>query len=526
MSPTENRLKLEKQFTMLLKTYEQWQRTLQLSADTYLSTYDDSMRLLDMVKQCYRFIHKIQANYGLEQGLRDDSINYYQTRDSKTFTELKSWILEHIAADITPSHLTGNEWDFQPHQNSFIGMSIIANCDLKKNDLVLQIPRQIMLSAKYVPGRRKELIPLLDCLSDTPILELIACLLYHRLLGVKSCFRVYLDSLPSVYNIPVYWDIDTLKCLIGTQLFFRVITNLRASMCLYWQLVHLCDHFSSELPLLNRVSVTWELFRWALGAVSTRQNCIPMNSQSDVALTLIPGWDMINHEHGNITTRFDMESQRLVHYALRAFNHGDEITMCYGNCSNELRLLHSGFAVHDNPDDALDIDVDIPRDELWKIRELLLVNNGVRVSKRGDVKLSIRTSDAGMITMQAVVISMAKFSTKSELSACMRFLNPAATLEGFLITRDLSHELKIRIVKGIESILSTFNEQHEKVIHKLETLVSQHGPAETCDKTQTSNFHGFLITLQGQTCLVKTCLAMIQESFTKSNVNHRCITMW
>ena len=88
MSPTENRLKLEKQFTMLLKTYEQWQRTLQLSADTYLSTYDDSMRLLDMVKQCYRFIHKIQANYGLEQCLRDDSINFNQTRVSKTFTEL------------------------------------------------------------------------------------------------------------------------------------------------------------------------------------------------------------------------------------------------------------------------------------------------------------------------------------------------------------------------------------------------------------------------------------------------------
>ena len=97
MAPTSNRVKLENEFTMLLETNGPWQRTTHLSADSVPDADDDSMRLLERVKQCYSYIRDIHANYCIEQGLCSQSM--HQTRGTNTFTELKSWILEHIEAD-------------------------------------------------------------------------------------------------------------------------------------------------------------------------------------------------------------------------------------------------------------------------------------------------------------------------------------------------------------------------------------------------------------------------------------------
>jgi hypothetical protein len=129
---------------------------------------------------------------------------------------------------------------------------------------------------------------------------------------------------------------------------------------------------------------TWETFQWAMAVVLTRQNRLPTRpgNAAEGELALMPVFDMINHEAGEITTDFlwgagaDVAAEEsvasaegkaaganhdgsesacatpsepdagegfLVMYAKRPFKSGEQLRMSYGPRSSADFLQASGF---------------------------------------------------------------------------------------------------------------------------------------------------------------------------------------
>ena len=128
-------------------------------------------------------------------------------------------------------------------------------------------------------------------------------------------------------------------------------------------------------PLLDH-DLSWDVFRWGLSVVLTRQNYIPFLDSEGVESTahvLVPVWDFMNHEEGELTTSFNPESDCLEYYAMKPFVEGDEVTMCYGHRSQEQLLLYSGFVTESASEyDSIKLRLVVPRDELFKVRFLIL----------------------------------------------------------------------------------------------------------------------------------------------------------
>lgn len=71
----------------------------------------------------------------------------------------------------------------------------------------MKINRSIMFSTKWGKGPQKEITKLISKFSDNHSLELTMLLIYHRNIE-NSFFKPYLDTLPSFFSVPIYWDLN------------------------------------------------------------------------------------------------------------------------------------------------------------------------------------------------------------------------------------------------------------------------------------------------------------------------------
>jgi hypothetical protein len=135
---------------------------------------------------------------------------------------------------------------------------------------------------------------------------------------------------------------------------------------------------------------SFDEYLWAMGAVLSRQNVLPIGGKS--VLALIPLWDMLNHSEGNVccVTRIvdgcDM-LLRIVHQpisvtathatyfntrskitsffvpsknaldctSLRDYKAGEQVYMSYGSRPTSELLLFQGFVPSSNAEDSVDV---------------------------------------------------------------------------------------------------------------------------------------------------------------------------
>ncbi|KAK2588677.1 hypothetical protein KPH14_001576 [Odynerus spinipes] len=110
----------------------------------------------------------------------------------------------------------------------------------------------------------------------------------------------------------------------------------------------------------------------------TRQNLIPGEDGSSMIHSLIPMWDMCNHEEGRITTDFNTTSNCCECYAMRDFKKGEQIFISYGPRTNSDFLVHSGFVCPENTNDGIRLRFGISKsDRLQKERTELLEKLGL-----------------------------------------------------------------------------------------------------------------------------------------------------
>jgi len=321
------------------------------------------------------------------------------------------------------------------HENAVYGNCVKASRDIEEGDIVMRIPRKAMLSASFGLGRHPAIASsLLPHFVDNNVLELAIVVAFHKLNIETSFFRPYLEIMPDSFNLPLFWGSDMFVLIQATPTCVRAARSFRAALVLFYRAFKTIE--TANISAFPASRMSWSLFRWAFGVVLTRQNNVPLPSGgasvfhpptdgTDVVPALVPGWDMMNHATGAMTTRFELESDCLVYPSMAKCAAGEELCMCYGLRQNELFVLFSGFCVRDSPFDSLELALPLPQDDIVKIRELL-VKNHAEVERNqasgGEVFLSVsvRRNEGGVLSPAAWMSALGCVVDRTEAAAILR----------------------------------------------------------------------------------------------------------
>nr|XP_031310150.1 actin-histidine N-methyltransferase isoform X1 [Camelus dromedarius]XP_031310152.1 actin-histidine N-methyltransferase isoform X1 [Camelus dromedarius] len=256
-----------------------------------------------------------------------------------------------------------------------------VDCLHSAEELFLWVPRKLLMTVES--AKNSVLGPLY---SQDRILQAMGniTLAFHLLCeraDPNSFWQPYIQTLPSEYDTPLYFEEDEVRCLQSTQAIHDVLSqykNTARQYAYFYKVIQTHPH-AHKLPLKD--SFTYEDYRWAVSSVMTRQNQIPTEDGSRVTLALIPLWDMCNHTNGLITTGYNLEDDRCECVALQDFRAGEQIYIFYGTRSNAEFVIHSGFFFDNNSHDRVKIKLGVSKsDRLYAMKAEVLARAGIPTS--------------------------------------------------------------------------------------------------------------------------------------------------
>ncbi|NWX02886.1 SETD3 methyltransferase, partial [Caloenas nicobarica] len=261
------------------------------------------------------------------------------------------------------------------------GFGLKATREIKAEELFLWVPRRLLMTVESAKNS-----VLGSLYSQDRILQAMGniTLAFHLLCeraNPNSFWLPYIQTLPSEYNTPLYFEEDEVQYLQSTQAIHDVFSQYKntARQYAYFYKVIQTHPNASKLPLKD--SFTYDDYRWAVSSVMTRQNQIPTEDGSRVTLALIPLWDMCNHTNGLITTGYNLEDDRCECVALQDFKAGEQIYIFYGTRSNAEFVIHSGFFFDNNSHDRVKIKLGVSKsDRLYAMKAEVLARAGIPTS--------------------------------------------------------------------------------------------------------------------------------------------------
>lgn len=428
---------------------------------------------------------------------------------------LHTWIAD---SRLSKSESTPLSYEFRAHTDNSIGNAVIALRDITQGEIVMSIPRKLMISAKFGYGPHPSIkASLLPKLASTPVLELAVVLVYHKINQDSSFFRPYLDILPADYAVPVFWDLEIFHILRFTPTGCRAANAFRAAVALYYQGYMIIEGLA--LPTFPAHKFTWKLFRWALSVVLTRQNNVPNpdtttgsaevdESTVEEVHCLIPGWDLMNHSALiEMTTHFDITQDSIIYPSAATVAAGQELLMCYGKRQNELFLLYGGFCLADNPCDGLELPIPIIQDDIRKVRDCIVrtlvatvrnasaanINSENEVShdnssvptithdENGSVSITLKRSDSGVLHDVMWFCALVGLAGRDEITAIMRsrITSYEQIVAAGMISDATKSLVKESIVKALHDYLQPLEaalgllDQNSNVAATAESLMSE-----------------------------------------------------
>merc|ERR1719336_929887 len=261
--------------------------------------------------------------------------------------------------------------DFGEH-----GLGLRVTRDIKQGEEVIRVPQKAMMSVDTAKassiGTLIEKDPLLQTM---PNVVLAVHLLIERN-SPASIWEPYINTLPHSYTTVLYYDQQKFEELKGSPAMEDALKQYKFVARQYAYFYRL---FSNTLL---KDYLTYEEYRWAVSTVMTRQNLVPGRETEAVVNTLIPFWDLANHDNGELSTDYDPDSPATVCLAHRNFSQGEQFTIFYGVRANCDLLIHNGFVFADNQTDCLTVRLGVAKtDPLATVRLALLERIGVNSQK-------------------------------------------------------------------------------------------------------------------------------------------------
>jgi len=120
--------------------------------------------------------------------------------------------------------------------------------------------------------------------------------------------------------------------------------------------------------------------------------------------TLIPFWDMANHDQGRVSTDFEPENNGVsVCYAQRNFAKGEQLTIFYGVRANCDLLIHNGFVFLDNQQDCLTLRLGVAKTDPLAAPRLALLDRLGIVSQKFHLRRTAEPLDGKLMAFLRVL---------------------------------------------------------------------------------------------------------------------------
>ncbi|XP_067938844.1 actin-histidine N-methyltransferase-like isoform X2 [Watersipora subatra] len=266
-----------------------------------------------------------------------------------------------------------------------LGVGVQATQRIEPHEEFMSIPRSMMLTADTELSSIGELLRTDPIASQMPNIALSLHLLSERFKGSGSYWKPYLDVLPETYDTPLYFPPNEIALLKGSPTYEQSIhmqRNVARQYAYFWSLF--INKRRGQYPVMAK-NFTYDLYRWAVSTVMTRQNYIRISGSSVQAveddsmghLTLIPLWDMCNHRQGEMLTDYDEAENKCHCYADGAYEPGNQVYICYGFRPNSDFFVHSGFVYPENPNNVVQLKLGLAKsDSLVALRKKTLTELG------------------------------------------------------------------------------------------------------------------------------------------------------
>ncbi|XP_017030448.1 actin-histidine N-methyltransferase [Drosophila kikkawai] len=279
-------------------------------------------------------------------------------------------------------------------------LGLRATRDLAADEQVLSVPRKLIFSEEHLPESDRRLFCNYPLLTN---FNLAYALVIEKVRGAESEWRPYIDLLPAKYNTVLYFSVAQMQRLRGTAAGTVALRQCRVIARQYANM-YKCAHIRPEASssdgggsmgvLCTQHGLCYELYRWAVSTVMTRQNLVPREMQAiDEAelnqlpiSALIPYWDMANHRPGKITSFYDSGTRQMDCTAQEEFKAGEQFFIYYGDRSNADLLVHNGFVDLNNRKDYVKIRLGLsPTDPLAEQRARILAK--LNIDRKAELRV-------------------------------------------------------------------------------------------------------------------------------------------
>eukprot|EP01103_Thecamoeba_quadrilineata_P003169 TRINITY_DN12977_c0_g1_i1.p1 TRINITY_DN12977_c0_g1~~TRINITY_DN12977_c0_g1_i1.p1 ORF type:complete len:421 (+),score=52.70 TRINITY_DN12977_c0_g1_i1:62-1324(+) len=246
-----------------------------------------------------------------------------------------------------------NEWMVQNGFNtnrSKIGISTfdetgrgaIAIKDIKTNDLVVEVPKKIIVSRLAA-----EISDISNVIVDPRVehdnfLALSLFLMYESE-NRSSFWLPFLKMLPKNFNCPIFWTLDELKHVKGSYIYKS--TSKKRLNCTRSYFEFIVPLIKSYPQFFNSINATYDKFMWATFLIFSRGYWL---DNDDTLPGLVPLADMINHsvppnQANYASYKFHESTQTFCIHSNFPFKTGEQVFITYGAKSNYELLIDYGF---------------------------------------------------------------------------------------------------------------------------------------------------------------------------------------
>lgn len=254
--------------------------------------------------------------------------------------------------------------------------------------MTIRVPFKLTMSIES--AAQSDLSPIVQAYKDLPADELLALHLMHeRSKGDASFFAPFIRSLPTSFELPVFWSDAQLGELAGTNALL-LTQMMQRQLAQDFDAIHAA--LVSEFPIIfgKFPPLTKQDYEWAMSVIWSR--AFGVTRDGAYLHVLCPAMDMFNHDVAlrnplDDFVSYDAETQELQHRvaadaAIRAPLH-----ISYGQYSNAKLLYSYGFVVSGNRVKGIDLWMKVPAsDPYCKLKQTLLDSHELTREQTYDFK--------------------------------------------------------------------------------------------------------------------------------------------
>jgi hypothetical protein len=268
---------------------------------------------------------------------------------AQPLAELLEWFRQQDGCRLFPAAEVAH-YEYQ-------GRGLRVSAPITKGNPLISVPLPMLFSAKAAKAdpALAAIIAACPTLRDDDLLAL--SLLHERSLGAASARAQHIASLPTDYDLTIFWTEEELAELVGSNV--KSITEqlhaqTRADFASLQQVLE---------PLAAAgtfsLQVGYEDYCWALATIWSRSMDIPDAGTGEAGATIrviAPVADLFNTDtstpccHG-----YDSSDGSLKVVAGADAGAGEQLLIGYGALTNSRALWLYGFVMADNPHDAVDL---------------------------------------------------------------------------------------------------------------------------------------------------------------------------